>query len=179
MLDFDPECQAKVEEELFAVVYYRLKKAILRGKNMAALFYKYRSIYEYEKEFVSSTIVLLGEFGISNQLKSKHVVHDILLGPDNQVSVHMINCCAQECKASFFKCPLSLDSYEALFRPNQKELSIVRQLYIHNPLDSTWPNCASSIQISLYVEQWFSTFFSSRHTKHEKKFGGTLIPEIF
>ena len=29
------------------------------------------------------------------------------------------------------------------------------------------------------VDQWFSTFFRSRNTKHEKKFYGTLIPEFF
>jgi hypothetical protein len=28
-------------------------------------------------------------------------------------------------------------------------------------------------------DQWFSTFFSSRHTKDQRKFGGTLIPNIF
>ena len=27
--------------------------------------------------------------------------------------------------------------------------------------------------------QWFSTFFGSRHTKHRKKFGGTLISRFF
>jgi len=29
------------------------------------------------------------------------------------------------------------------------------------------------------LEQWISTFYSSRHTLHLKKFGGTLIPSIF
>jgi hypothetical protein len=31
--------------------------------------------------------------------------------------------------------------------------------------------------LSLTCLQWFSTFFSSRHTKVQKKFGGTLIPK--
>ncbi len=28
------------------------------------------------------------------------------------------------------------------------------------------------------LNQWFSTFFSLRHTKHQKKFGGTLIKNL-
>ncbi len=29
------------------------------------------------------------------------------------------------------------------------------------------------------LDQWFSTFFSSRHTNVQKTFGGTLIPKNF
>ena len=29
------------------------------------------------------------------------------------------------------------------------------------------------------IHQWFSTLFSSRHTKHQKKMGGTLYLENF
>ena len=31
-------------------------------------------------------------------------------------------------------------------------------------------------RILFLLGQWFSTFLSSRHTKHEKKMGGTLTP---
>ncbi len=32
---------------------------------------------------------------------------------------------------------------------------------------------------SKMLDQWFSTFFSSRHTKDQRKFGGTLTPKSF
>jgi hypothetical protein len=33
------------------------------------------------------------------------------------------------------------------------------------------------ISFPISLKQWFSTFFSSRHTKVKKKIGGALIPK--
>ncbi len=39
--------------------------------------------------------------------------------------------------------------------------------------------CHESWVSILALDQWFSTFFSSRHTKDRRKFGGTLTPKSF
>ncbi len=36
---------------------------------------------------------------------------------------------------------------------------------------------AETIRMDIVLDQWFSTFFNSRHTKVQKNFGGTLIPK--
>lgn len=56
---------------------------------MAALFYKHTGIQD-DADIVSSTIVLLGDSGHYNQVKVNSAVYDILLGPENKVSVQII-----------------------------------------------------------------------------------------
>ena len=64
-------------------------------------------------------------------------------------------------------------------RKNEKTNEVARVQFHQDFTSSFCTRRFTLILLADGVEQWFSTFFNSRHTKHKNNFGGTIIPNHF